>query len=139
MRAVFVLPRLFFLSCSWVLVESRKDKDLEEVYGLEQFFRCEYLVVEILAGLINKHSIKLAFFLSIDVVSLRGWLSLTAMWIGPTVLCSHAVNNMLRTGQIYREYRIPLEITPCAAFVLHLVLFEFFVSPLTRLFCIVKV
>jgi hypothetical protein len=138
MRAAFVLPRLFSLSCSWVLVESRKDKDLEEVYGLQQFFHCEHLVVEILAELINKQSIKLAF-LSIHVVSLKGWLSLIALWIGPTVLCSHAVNNMLRTGQKYREYRIPLEIPPCGAFVLHLVLFEFFISPLTRLFCIVKV
>jgi hypothetical protein len=92
-----------FLSCSWVLVESRKYKDLEEVYDLEQNFHCQYLVVEMLAGLINKHSIKLAFFLSIHVVSLKGWLSRIAMCIGPTVLCSHAVNNMLRTGQIYRE------------------------------------
>jgi hypothetical protein len=45
--------------------------------------------------------------LSIHVVLLKGWLSLIAMWIRPSVLCSHAVYNMLRTGQIYRECRIP--------------------------------
>ncbi len=137
-RAAFVSPS-FFKSCSWVLVESRKYKDLEEVHDLEQYFHGQYLFVEILAGLINKHSIKLAFFLSVHVVLLKGWLSLIAMWIGPTVLCSHAVNNVLRTGQIYGECWIPLEILPCDAFVLHLILFEVFVSPFTRLFCMVKV
>lgn len=54
------------MSCSWVLVELRKYKDLEEVHDIEQCFHCYYLVVEILVGLINKHSIKLAFFLSIS-------------------------------------------------------------------------
>jgi hypothetical protein len=60
--------------------------------------------------------IKLAFFLSIHVVSLKGWLSLIAMWIGATVLFLHAVNNMLRIGQICGECWIPLEILPCDAF-----------------------
>jgi hypothetical protein len=73
--------------------------------------------------------------LSIHVVLLKGWLSLIAMWIRPSVLCSHAVYNMLRTGQIYRECRIPLEIPPW----MHLILLEFFVSPFPRLFCFVKV
>lgn len=44
----------FFWSCSWVFVESRKYKDLEEVYDLEQYSHFQYLVVEILAVLINK-------------------------------------------------------------------------------------
>ncbi len=106
MKPALVSTRCFF-SCSWVLVDSRKYKDLLEVHDLEQCFHCQYHIVEILAVLINKHSIKLVFLLSIHVVLLKGWLSLIAMWIRPSVLCSHAVYNMLRTGQIYRECRIP--------------------------------